>query len=58
MVLEKIEHENDIKRINKNELPILAEEIRSFLIDKISKTQEKSFASVPGTRVCPARFVI
>ena len=38
MVLEKIEHENDIKRINKNELPILAEEIRSFLIDKISKT--------------------
>ena len=26
MVLEKIEHENDIKRINKNELPILAEE--------------------------------
>ena len=34
MVLEKIEHENDIKRINKNELPILAEEIRSFLIDK------------------------
>lgn len=38
MVLEKIEHENDIKRVNKNELPILAEEIRSFLIEKISKT--------------------
>ena len=38
MVLEKIEHENDIKRVNKNEFPILAEEIRSFLIEKISKT--------------------
>ena len=30
MVLEKIEHENDIKRINKNELPILAEKSALF----------------------------
>ncbi|MEF9945845.1 MAG: 1-deoxy-D-xylulose-5-phosphate synthase [Lachnospiraceae bacterium] len=38
MVLEKIQKENDIKNINPKELPILAEEIRSFLIHKISET--------------------
>lgn len=36
MVLEKIQKENDIKRLGKEELPILAEEIREFLIRKIS----------------------
>lgn len=38
MVLEKIKKENDIKKINKAELPILADEIREFLIEKISVT--------------------
>ncbi len=38
MVLERIHKENDIKKLNKQELPILAEEIREFLIEKISVT--------------------
>lgn len=36
MVLEKINQINDIKKIEKDELPILADEIRQFLIEKIS----------------------
>lgn len=36
MVLEKINQANDIKKLNKEELPILADEIRDFLIKKIS----------------------
>ena len=38
MILERIHKENDIKKLNKKELPILAEEIREFLIEKISVT--------------------
>ena len=38
MILERIQKENDIKKLNKKELPILAEEIREFLIEKISIT--------------------
>ena len=38
MILEKINHMNDIKTIDKEELPLLAEEIRHFLIEKISVT--------------------
>lgn len=37
MVLEKINQINDIKNIDKEELPLLAEEIRQFLIEKISE---------------------
>ena len=37
MVLEKINKLNDIKNIPKEEYDVLAEEIRSFLIDIISK---------------------
>ena len=37
MVLEKINALNDIKNISKEEYPVLAEEIRTFLIDVISK---------------------
>ena len=37
MILEKINHLNDIKDIPKEDYPVLAEEIRSFLIDVISK---------------------
>ena len=36
MVLEKVNQANDIKKLNKEELPILADEIREFLIKKIS----------------------
>lgn len=36
MVLEKIKQENDIKKLSAAELPILADEIREFLIQKIS----------------------
>ncbi|MGN0355945.1 MAG: 1-deoxy-D-xylulose-5-phosphate synthase [Muricoprocola sp.] len=38
MVLDKIQKENDIKKISKEELPVLAQEIREFLIQKISET--------------------
>lgn len=36
MVLDKIKQENDIRLLNREELPILADEIREFLIQKIS----------------------
>ncbi|MDD6307498.1 MAG: 1-deoxy-D-xylulose-5-phosphate synthase [Clostridiales bacterium] len=38
MVLEKIEKENDIKKLSDEELKILSSEIREFLIEKISVT--------------------
>lgn len=38
MVLEKIKQEKDIQQIKPDELPILADEIREFLIRKISVT--------------------
>ena len=38
MILERIHKENDIKKLNKKDLQILAEEIREFLIEKISVT--------------------
>ena len=38
MVLEKINQVNDIKNIDREELPVLAEEIRRFLVEKISVT--------------------
>ena len=38
MILEKIHKENDIKELEASELPELAEEIRQFLIEKISVT--------------------
>lgn len=37
MVLEKIEEPNDIKKLEESELPVLAEEIRDFLIQRISE---------------------
>lgn len=37
-ILDNINKENDIKKIDKDLYPILAEEIRSFLIEKVSKT--------------------
>lgn len=38
MILEQIKKENDIKKMEKEDLPLLAEEIRDFLIQKISTT--------------------
>ncbi len=38
MVLEKINEPNDIKNLNEEELKVLAQEIREFLINKISVT--------------------
>lgn len=38
MVLENMNHENDIKKLNTTELELLAQEIREFLINKISVT--------------------
>lgn len=38
MLLEKIENPNDIKKINKKDYGALAQEIRQFLIEKISVT--------------------
>ena len=39
MILEKINEPNDIKKIDKSQLPELAEEIRKFLIEKVSKRE-------------------
>ena len=38
MILDSINKENDIKRISDEEMPLLAEEIRAFLIEHISHT--------------------
>ena len=38
MLLEQIQQVNDIKKINPKDYPLLAEEIRQFLIEKISVT--------------------
>ncbi len=38
MLLEKIENANDIKKIDKQDYAVLAQEIRDFLIEKISVT--------------------
>ena len=38
MYLEQIHEANDIKKLNERELTGLAEEIRTFLIEKISRT--------------------
>ncbi len=38
MILEKIKESGDVKKIDKSDLPLLAEEIRSFLIDTLSHT--------------------
>ncbi|MCM1105896.1 MAG: 1-deoxy-D-xylulose-5-phosphate synthase [Blautia sp.] len=38
MILERIQRENDIKQLNEEELPLLAEEIRAFLIESLAKT--------------------
>ena len=38
MYLEKIKETNDIKKIDKKDLPMLAAEIRDFLVEKISRS--------------------
>ncbi|MBO5666477.1 MAG: 1-deoxy-D-xylulose-5-phosphate synthase, partial [Firmicutes bacterium] len=38
MLLEKIEQSSDIKKLRNEDYPILAKEIRQFLLEKISKT--------------------
>lgn len=40
MVLEKIEQANDIKKLNPQELEILAGEIREFLLKKYQKPED------------------
>lgn len=36
MILEKIQGPNDVKKLDEKELPLLADEIRQFIIDKVS----------------------
>ncbi len=38
MLLERIHKPNDVKQLSESELPLLAEEIRQFLIDSLSNT--------------------
>ena len=38
MILERIEKTNDIKKLNWDELAVLAAELRKFLVEKVSKT--------------------
>ena len=44
-MLEKIQKPNDIKKIPADQLPALAEEIREFIIESLSKTGEIGRAS-------------
>ena len=37
-ILNKVNSSNDIKRLNKNELPQLCAELREFIIENVSKT--------------------
>ena len=37
-ILDKITSPEDVKKLKKNELHVLADEIRTFLIDSVSKT--------------------
>ncbi len=37
-LLDQIKHENDIRKLEPEELPVLAEEIRSFLVQSLAKT--------------------
>jgi 1-deoxy-D-xylulose-5-phosphate synthase len=37
-LLEQIDLPTDLRKLNENELPVLAEELREFLIDSVSKT--------------------
>lgn len=37
-MLERIQKENDIKELDPEELPVLAQEIREFLVEKVSRT--------------------
>lgn len=56
MILEKIKKENDIKELSEEELEILADEIREFLIQKISVTGGH-LASNLGVVELPWRFI-
>ena len=38
MLLEKIEQSSDIKKLKAEDYPVLAQEIRQFLLEKISRT--------------------
>ena len=38
MILDKIQKENDIKKLSEEELNLLKEEIRDFLVESISQT--------------------
>ena len=42
-MLERIQKENDIKKLNSEELECLAGEIREFLVEKVSKTGFQSW---------------
>ena len=37
-LLDRIEKENDIKNLKSSEMPVLAEEIRRFIINSVAKT--------------------
>ena len=50
-MLEKIQKANDIKKLNQEELPVLAQEIRQFLIEKISKTGGHLASNLGGASV-------
>ena len=38
MLLERIEQSSDIRKMKEEEYPVLAKEIRQFLLEKISRT--------------------
>ena len=58
-MLERIQKENDIKKLSAEELEELAKEIRTFLIEKISKTGGHLASNLGGMsdiRLIPISF--
>ena len=51
MILEKINSPADLKKLPENKLPILAQEIRDFLIQSISKTGGHLASSLGGVEL-------
>ena len=53
-MLEKIQKPNDIKKIPADQLPALADEIREFIIESLSKTGGHLASNLGGTDDCDA----
>ena len=58
MLLEKIEQSSDIKKLKEEDYPVLAKEIRQFLLEKISKTGGHLASNLVCGKIQPGRYDI